>query len=533
MSDSADNSGYDKSMRRANDAIARGRFDLALTEIDLALQAQPDSVDALNLRGALLARLGRTDEAIRCFDRALVIAPQAVECHYNKASLLQSSGRHREALAAFERALELEPDFPEALNNKGLALNGVECFEQAVASFDKALALRAEFPLALNNRGVAFAAMRRFGEAIASYSAAIAQAPRYAEAYGNRAVAYSETAELDKALDDFSRATTLAPTDATLRWNRAISMLLAGDFERGLNEFEWRPEGSLGSAPRLALPYWRGEALKNRTILLRAEQGLGDTIQFCRYAPLIAEKGATVILDVQPQLKPLLSNLESVSQIVARGEGVPTYDCCCSLLSLPLLFRTRIENIPARIPYLAAQQSRVRAWRDQLGINDKTMNVGIGWAGKPGTIDSGRSIPLRHFAALATIPNVRLISLQKEVGIDQLGQLPGGTAVETLGDFDAPGEAFLDTAAVMESLDLIVTSDSAIAHLAGALGRPVWLALKLAPDWRWLLKRDDTPWYPTMRLFRQQRLDDWTDVFATIARELERARAIKFGGASV
>jgi Flp pilus assembly protein TadD len=532
MSNSADKSIYSQAMHRANSAIAQGRFEIALTAIELALRERRDSVDALNLKGALLARFGRTEDAILCFDRALAIAPEAIECLYNKASLLQSAGRHREALDAFDRALALKPDFPEALNNRGLALNALEAFDEAVASFDRALALRARFPQALNNRGIAFAAARRFEEAIASYSAAIAEAPNYAEAYANRAVAHSETAEIERALADFSRATALAPNNATFKWNQAISMLLAGDFERGLTAFEWRPEGSLGSAARPSLPYWRGEPLANTTILLRAEQGLGDTIQFCRYAPLLAARGPRVILDVQPQLKSLLANLQGVSGVIARGESPPPYDCVCPLLSLPLLFRTRIENIPARTPYLAAQSSRVDAWRDRLATKDCQLNVGIAWAGKPGRIDSGRSIPLRHFAALSLIPGVRLISLQKEVGIDQLGELAGGMCVETLGAFDGPGEAFLDTAAVMHSLDLIIASDSAIAHLAGALARPVWLALKLAPDWRWLLKRDDSPWYPTMRLFRQQRLDDWTDVFALIARELERARARKFAGAS-
>jgi tetratricopeptide (TPR) repeat protein len=495
LNSSANGSTYEQAMRRANDAVAQGRLDLALSAAELALGEKTDSVDALNLRGALLARLGRTDDAFESFDRALAISPEAVECHYNRGNLLLLTARHPEAIDAFDRALTVKPDMVEALYNRGLAL----------------------------------AALRRFEEAIASYSAAIVRRPNFADAYASRAVAYSETAKLEFSLADFSQATALAPANGTFRWNRAISMLLGGDFEHGLIEFEWRPEGSLGSAPRPALPFWRGEPLANRTILLRAEQGLGDTIQFCRYAPLVAEKGARVILDVQPQLKPLLVKLDGVSHVVARGETVPSYDCYCPLLSLPLLFRTRIENVPARIPYVVAQSSRVRAWREQLAFKNSELNVGIAWAGKPGAIDSGRSIPLRCFAALSGVPNVRLISLQKEVGIDQIGQLADGMRVETLDTFDGPGEAFLDTVAVMESLDLIVASDSAIAHLAGALGRPVWLALKLAPDWRWLLKRSDSPWYPTMRLFRQERLDDWMEVFAAIARELQTLAQKKTG----
>lgn len=525
MSDSAGKSIYDQMMRRANDAAAQGRFDVALASIDDALREQRDSVDALNLKGALLARCGRTEDAVLCFDRALAIAPEAVECHYNKGTLLYSAGRHREALRSFDRALTLKPDFPEALTNMGIALTALEAFDEALESFDKALTLRARFPQALCNRGAAYAAMRRFDEAIASYSAAIAELPNYAEAYASRAVAYSETADLEHALADFSRATALAPNDPSFKWNQAISMLLAGDFERGLSGFEWRPEGRLGSAPRPSGPYWLGESLANRTILLRAEQGLGDTIQFCRYVPLVAAMGARVILDVQPQLKPLLANLEGVNHLIARGEKAPAYDCLCSLLSLPLSFHTRMETIPANVPYLKAQATRMREWRERLAIKDNVLNVGVAWAGRSGRIDSGRSIPLHFFAPLSCVANVRLISLQKEFGIDQLAHLPDGMRVETLGDFDASGEAFLDSAALLESLDLVVTSDSAIAHLAGALGRPVWVALKFAPDWRWLLKRDDSPWYPTMRLFRQQRLDDWTDVFAMIAGELQKLEA--------
>ena len=486
MSGSTDDAVYVQAMRRAKDAMAQARFDVALSELDLALARRRESVEALNLKGALLARFRRTEEAIRCFDTALAVAPEAVECHYNKATLLQLVGRYQEAIKAFDRALAIKPDMPEALVN----------------------------------RGMVFAELRQLGEAIASFSAALTQRPDFAKAYAARAALFSENAEIERALADFAQARILAPDDAELRWNEAITMLLAGDFERGLAAFEWRPEGSLGAAPRPSGTRWRGQPFSNKTILLRAEQGLGDTIQFCRYAPLLAEKGARVVLDVQPQLKALLSTLGGVAQIVARGEAVPPYDYFCPLLSLPLLLRTSLENIPARVPYLKADESRVRKWRERLAVSGNALNVGIAWAGRPGRIDAGRSIPLRLFGALGSVPNTRLFSLQKEVGLDDLEQLPDEMRVETLGAFDGPGEAFLDTAAIMQSLDLVVTSDSAVAHLAGALGRPAWLALKLAPDWRWLLKRSDSPWYPTLRLFRQQRLDDWTDVFAAMAREL-------------
>jgi hypothetical protein len=308
----------------------------------------------------------------------------------------------------------------------------------------------------------------------------------------------------------------LAPTAAAPRYNLALLLLLTGRFAEGWDA--WEARFAAGAVPRrsFAQPVWDGTPLGERTLLIYSEQGLGDTIQFCRYVPWLQGR---VVFEVQPRMKSLLQTLPGNAKLVTAGEDLPAFDLVCPLMSLP-----RLAGTPAgTVPYLSAEPERVERWRQRLGGNG--LKVGIAWQGNPNRHeDKGRSISLRQFLPLMEVPGIRLISLQKNDGLDQPSAVPE-LRLESLGqDFDAGPGAFVDTAAVMESLDLVITSDTAVAHLAGALGRPVWVALRAVPDWRWMLERSDSPWYPTMRLFRQATRDDWKPVFADMARELAKAR---------
>jgi hypothetical protein len=298
--------------------------------------------------------------------------------------------------------------------------------------------------------------------------------------------------------------------DPVLHLNLGIVLLLTGQFETGWEEYEWRFRAGAARLPPCGQPRWMGEDLSGRTLLIRAEQGVGDTIQFCRYMPMIPARGR-IVFEVQPGLRHLLRNV--AADVVTVGDALPPFDTWCPLLSLPHLLGMQAP-VP---PYLAADADRVAVWRDRIGTHGR--RIGIAWQGNPvAAAERGRSIPLREYLPLAQVPDVRLISLQKHHGLEQLATVPDGLRIETLGeDFDAGPDAFIDTAAVMQCLDMVITSDTSVAHLAGALGRPVWVGLQHVPDWRWLLEGEDCRWYPTMRLFRQPKRGDWGGVFARMA----------------
>ena len=368
----------------------------------------------------------------------------------------------------------------------------------------------------------------KLAEAVAMGRRAVALQPHFLTAQFNLAVALEDSGEWEESLAGFQRVLDLDPCVAEGHFALAQAYLRQGDFARGRAEYEWRlhlPEyGWMRRLPAFTeKPRWSGETIRDKTILISAEQGLGDTLQFIRYIPRVVARAHRVIFWVQPALKALLRNVEGV-ELVSMSEPHPSFDVYCPLLSLPGVFATTPGDIPPVEPCIEADPEAVERWRLRLG--DHGFRIGVSWQGKPGaSVDLGRSIPLAIFAPLARIPGVRLISLQKNAGVEQLLGLPDGMKVETLGEeFDNGEGAFLDTAAVMMNLDLVVASDTAIAHLAGTLGRPTWVALRRVPDWRWMLDRPDTPWYPTMRLFRQKVAGDWEGVFSEIA-ESVAARA--------
>ena len=498
--------------------IQTRRLESGVGLIDKALALKPDFAEALNNRGNALLELRRLDEALASFDKALALKPDFAEALNNRGNALQGLKRLDEALASFDKALALKPDYAEAHYNRGNALLELKRLDEALASFDKALALKPDFAEALANRGNALKGLKRLDEALASFDKALAFRPDDAEALYNRGNTLRELKRLDEALASFDMALALEPDFAEANFNRALLVLLKGRLAAGWPGYESRWGQKHAPTPKLGaqFPNWRGENLSGKKIVVFEEQGLGDVIQFSRYLNLLAGLDAQVTFLTRPALVGLMQSFAESVRVLSDYPAGETFDCQSALLSLPLAFGTTLETIPASIPYLRAEPERVRKWRERLG--EQGFKVGIAWqGGKAGTIDIGRSFALAEFSGLGRVPGVRLISLQKNGDVEQIRQAPEGVTVQTLGDdYDAGDDAFLDAAAVMENLDLVISSDTSIAHLAGALGRPVWVALKHVPDWRWMLDRQDSPWYPTMRLFRQKRRDDWRGVFSDI-----------------
>jgi tetratricopeptide (TPR) repeat protein len=460
-------------------------------------------------------------EAAAHFRRALELNPQLVEFHHYLGTALTEQGLYSEAEASFRRLLESQPNHVEACSNLGVALANQQKLSEAIDWLRRAVQLQPDHAAACNNLGCALAAVDRSVEAIESFRHALAARPDFAEAHSNLGSSLQFQGLPDEALASYDRAIELKPDFAEAHHNRSFIWLSQGDFARGWPEHEWRLKCPDQNLPRIRGPRWDGSRLDGRTILLYAEQGLGDTMQFIRYVALVRRLGGRVLVVVPPALVPLLRQ-SGIENLFSVWTQVPAFDVHAPLLSMPGIFGTTLESIPADVPYLHADPSLVERWRPAVEWF-AGFRVGINWQGRPTfRFDRYRSIPLVEFAPLAKVAGVQLISLQKIRGMEQIGALNGRFDVAVLAGQAATGpDALMDTAATMRNLDLVITSDTATAHLAGALGVPVWVAMPFVPDWRWLFDRDDCPWYPTMRLFRQTRRGDWNGVFERIAAELQ------------
>jgi tetratricopeptide (TPR) repeat protein len=508
-----------------------GRYQEALASYNQVLAVRPGDAEAFNSRGVALSELKRYAESLSDFDSALATRPSYPEALNNRGVALTALKRYDEALASYAKALALRPDYAEAHYNRAVALDEMKQPEEALASCEEALRRRPDYPEALINRGIALDELGRHQEAVESYERVLALKPGHTEALNNRGTALMDLERFDAALASYEEAIATNPDHVESHWNRSVLLIRLGRFEPGWQEYEWRRRREAWVERHFDGPEWTGTSAARR-VLVYAEQGLGDTIQFARFARTLAARGREAILEVQPGLKTLLGSLCGVT-VVGRGEPLPPFDAHVPLMSLPHVLGATESDLAAHVPYLAAEPPRTEKWAARLP-RDKSFKVGIAWQGNPGAPgDKGRSIPLAAFAPLGRVPGVRLISLQKRDGIEQLADRPQGMSIDILGaDFDDGADAFLDTAAVMMNLDLIVTSDTAIVHLAGALARPVWMPLKLVPDWRWMAEREDTPWYPTARLFRQTRRGCWEDVFVRIASELAQLVGTKLAAAN-
>ena len=502
----------------------------ALTSFNKAIALKPDLADAHGNRAAALIALNQHEQAVTSCNKALALKPDYAEAHNNRAHALNALKRHDEAIAACDRAIALRPNYPEALNNRGNALNSLARHADALASYDKAIAFAPKYAEAYNNRGNALFHMGRADEAAASYELAIATRPDYAEAYNNRGNALSFLHRCEPALASYDQAIALKPDYAEACFNKSVLLLLMGRMAEGWQDYEYRkkkanPTTARDDPQRL----WLGDTdIAGKTILLTEEQGLGDTIQFCRYAPLVAQRGAHVILQVPPQIASLAASLAGIAEIVETGQPLPAFDLHCPLMSLPLAFKTDLATIPAD-PYLKADPRKSKIWKDGLGARTK-LRVGLVWSGgirpnQPVSVNQRRNIPLAKFAALKNA-NVTFYSLQKGQGESELAELQGQWNGPEILDFTGAISNFSDTAAFMDNLDLVISVDTAAAHLAGALGKLVWILNRFDTDWRWLLDREDSPWYPTARLFRQEKPGDWERVIARVKSELDRLVAL-------
>jgi tetratricopeptide (TPR) repeat protein len=499
-----------------------GRFDEALASYDRTLALRPDHAEALCNRGVVLHELKRFAEALASYDRAIDLRPDIAEAHSNRGNVLRELERYDEALASYDRALALRPDYAEAHSNRGNALNALKRFDEALASFDRAIFLWPDYAVAFSNRGVTLHALKRYDEALASHDRALALRPDDAQALCNRGATLTELKRNEEALSNYDRALALQPGLPVVHWNQAALRLLTGDFGRGWAEYEWRwKKASMARSMRnFPQPFWLGgDNISAKTILVHSEQGFGDTIQFCRYVPLVVARGARVVLEVETPLQRLMATLAGTALVVTKAGPLPDFDLQCPLLSLPFAFRTELETIPSSTPYLHAPLQGLTDWETRLG-EKRRPRIGLAWSGSVAhERDADRSISLSALLPLLN-SDATFVSLQKDVR-------PADAAVlDQCGDILHFGDAFVDfsdTAALISKLDLVISVDTSIAHLAGALGRPVWVLLSYIPDWRWLLDRDSSPWYPTARLFRQNDSRTWDSVIMRA-----REAALKF-----
>jgi FkbM family methyltransferase len=500
---------------------AQAEYAEALAAFEQAATVWPTFVEAHYNVGLTYAAQNQWDEAIAAYRRAVVLNPQLAPGHFSLGQALTSAGQPEPALAHCHEAVRLLPESPQAWDALGNVHQQLERHEEAVEDFQQALRLDPQLAVTHNSLGVSLWQLNRYPEAAECYRRALACDPKLVEAASNLGAVLAALGQFDAAKRAYDRAVELRPDHADSRWNRSLLALLQGDFERGWAEYEYRWQLKSFQVRDCPQPVWDGSSLEGKTILITAEQGLGDAIQFMRYAPLLRRRGARVIAEVHRPLRRLTKTCPGIDRVVVMGDAPPDFDCYAPMLSLPRMFRTNLETVPADVPYLTPDEKSVEQWREELAALPG-FKVGIAWKGNPGNVlDRVRSVPLAMFEPLAKVPGVTLISLQKGVGSEQIREMADRFPVVDFGArVDETSGPFVDTSAMMKSLDLVIACDSALAHLAGALAAPLWIPLPRTPDWRWLLDRDDSPWYPTARLFRQVEPGDWTSVFQRMAEEL-------------
>lgn len=534
---------------RANALRQLNRMDEAMACLEAGIARNPEYAEAYYNKGVLLAEQQRHGEAVVAFEQAIARRPGHAESHFNKGNALLQEKAYAAAIAcyaaaiarrpnyakayynqgnawrelkddaaavaAFSRAIELDSGYAKAYYNRGNALQSLKRHAEAVADYDHCVSLRPDDDVALVNKGNALLSQRQYASALGAYDRAIEVNPEVAAYHNNKGNAFLGLHRTDCALDAYGRAIEVDPLEKDAHFNQAICLLLTGDLARGFEKYEWRWQtGDLErQRPDFAEPAWRGEQpLAGKRILLYCEQGLGDTLQFVRYVRQVGALGAHVILVVQPPLLELMKTLDGGGQLVADGSPLPPFDYHCPLLSLPLAFATRLETIPASPRYLAAEPAKVEAWQQLLGAR-RGLRVGLAWSGRPEhKNDENRSLALADF--LSALPaGLDLVCLQKELRDSDRATLAARPDIRFFGERLAD---FSDTAALCENMDLVLSVDTSVAHLAAALGKPTWILLPFVPDWRWLLDRQDSPWYPSVRLFRQPTAGDWGAVLAEV-----------------
>jgi len=506
-------------------ATQSGDHALAIETINKAIKIDPSNAGYYLNRGSAQKSLNQLTDAVASFNKAIVFKPAYAEAYSNRGVAQRELKQLTDAIASFNKAIAIDPGFAEAYSNKGHALRDHKQLEAAVASCDKAIAIKPNFAEAHSNRGNALRELNQLEAALASYDKAIAIKPDFAEAHSNRGLALQDCHQLDAALTSFDRAIALNPNYLESYFSKSQALLLGGDFDAGWALYEWRWKcKSTGLTKRkFHQPSWLGvESLKDKTILLYGEQGLGDTLQFCRYASLVAALGARVIIEAPKVLLEILRGLEGVSEVVANGSTLPAFDYHSPLLSLPWVFKTNISTIPSNQAYLKGDADFAIQWAEKLGVKTKP-RVGIAWSGSgTHTNDHNRSIELSNL--LPHLPEgLEYVSLQKELREVDKATLKNSPNFRHFGE---DLHDFSDTAALCGLMDFVISVDTSVAHLSAALGRPTWVLLPYSPDWRWLLNRTDSPWYSSVKLYRQQAANDWESVLGILQSDLSKLTGV-------
>jgi hypothetical protein len=511
--------------RRARRVHERGELDRAERLYADILRSDPGHFDALHLLAMLNYQRGRFDAAAKLLRAALRIDGARADTQSDLGLILLAMGHFEDALASYDAAHAIAPHDPDALNGRGVALLRLGRSVEALASLERAIALAPDHIDALGNRGNALLGLNRPNEAIASYDAGLQLAPRHARLLTNQAIALRRLDRPHDALLSLNRALVGNPDFAEARFVESLVKLTLGDFAAGWSAYEsrWATAALAPHRRGFTRPLWLGDRpLAGKTILLYAEQGYGDTIQFVRYAPHVAALGARVILEVQPELARLMAAFKDIGdiEVIAHGRPLPAFDLQCPLMSLPLAFRTQLSTIPAAVPYLVAPTADAAALLEidrRAWLPGRKPLVGLAWAGdRLHKNDANRSLPLMALRPLLALPHLQFVSLQQEIGAEDAQVLRSHPGLLAAGPF----RDFAQTAAAIARLDAVVAVDTAVAHLAGAMGKPLLLLLPFGADFRWLRERSDSPWYPSARLFRQHAFDDWGRVVELLCREL-------------
>ncbi|MGD0390086.1 MAG: tetratricopeptide repeat protein, partial [Tepidisphaeraceae bacterium] len=501
----------------------KGRLEEAVASFRQAIRLKPELAEAHNNLGAALKDVGQIDEAVTVLRRAIRLKPDLADAHNNLGNALKDKGQIEEAIAAHRQAIRIKPDYAAAHNNLGNTLGAKGQLDEAIASYRQAIRFDPDLAAGYSNLGNALGEVGQLHEAVTSFRQAIRLKPDFAEAHHNLGNALMEMGQVDEAIASYRKAIALKRQYGEAHTGLALALLARGDFRPGLEEYEWRWKCKDFPSParNFARPQWDGCPLQDRTLLLHAEQGFGDAIHFIRYLPLVQQRGGRIVIECPAELQRLFQTIAGRCQIVVRGRPLPPFDFHCPILSLPLAFKTTLESIPAEVPYLFPDPELLESWRQKLSASAAGLKVALNWAGNPNVRrDHARSMSLDRLAPLSEVRGATFYSLQKGAAGRQADQPPAGLPLVNL----APElHDFADTAAVMCLMDLVITTDTSVAHLAGALGRPVWVMLQFMPDWRWFLDREDSPWYPTMRLFRQAAPGDWLDVTQRVAERLEKS----------
>jgi tetratricopeptide (TPR) repeat protein len=515
--------------------LALGRYQGALASYDRAVALVPHEPSAHFYRGKVLYELRDFARALACLDRAAALRSHDwVDVHLQRGAVLEALQQHDAALQAYLRAAEIDPRCGIAHYNSGNVHLARRDYDLALISYNKAVAIDPLHVDAHVNMGAVHKQLYQLDRALSQYDKALELRPEYAEAHFNRANVLYELRCNDQAIAAYNEAVRIRSNYDGARYNRSLALLMAGDYLAGWRDYELRwtvPDSVMAAEPRqLKQPQWRGDfSLTGRRILLVGEQGLGDTLQFCRYVSLVQELGAHVVLEVSEALRTLLKGLRGVSEVVSRGDALPEFDCVCPLMSLPLAFKTDISTIPRQVPYLSAEPSKVQVWGERLGVK-RRLRVGLVWSGgfRPNQpevwgINGRRNMALSKLAPLAH-PDIEFFSLQKgqpaESELDMLLE-QGWEGPEIVNVAPALVD-FSDTAALVQHLDLVISVDTSSAHLVGALGKPVWILNRYDACWRWMLNREDSLWYPTARLYRQSRPGDWDSVVQEVVSGLRQ-----------